>query len=151
MTTDYVGARNSIFAMLNEALTGADAVSILGKDPVIVWQNKLETSPPSNNFWARVTLQIADESQATLSTYEGVAGQKMYNSAGLVFVQTFAPKGDATAPERLLNWALLVRNAFRGIRSGSVTYSNSKLQELPPEQLYFRFNVVSQFEFSEII
>lgn len=151
MALEYDQARSEMFALFNDAWT-ANAATIVGYVPEVRWQGKeLSTKPDNSKFWARVSIQSVIEQQATLSNCVIEPGKKKYESAGLVFVQLFAPKSVDNSYELLQQLAKVARNAYRGKTTpGNVWFRNVRINTLAPEQLSYRLNVVSEYEFDEI-
>lgn len=123
-----------------------------GAVPPIEWQGVQPLSVPDRNgIWARVSIQNVMEQQTTLSTCEGVAGQRRYTASGLVFVQIFAPVSASSAFRSGLQLANVAKDAFRGkTTNGRIWFRNVRLNELEPEGAYYRFNVIAEFEHDEI-
>ena len=149
---EFDEVRNEIFALFNAAWE-ANTAAIVGYVPEVRWQGVQERDlPESSKFWVRVSKQTVFEEQATLSTCEGKPGQKKYTASGLVFVQLFCPKSNAQAVELGQKLAKVARNAFRGKTTpGKIWFRNARINDgIPPEELYERFNVVTEFEYDEL-
>lgn len=151
MTLQYDQARDEMLALFNAAWQ-ANAGAIVSPVPEVRWQGKeVPTKPDRTKFWAHVSIQSVIEQQATLSNCVVEPGKKKYESAGLVFVQLFGPKMTATAYDDLQKLAIVARNAFRGKTTpGNVWFRNVRINTLKPEELFYRFNVVAEYEFDEI-
>lgn len=151
MTTTRSEARNEINGLFLAAWN-AGAGALAGYVPEIEWQGRQpRNTPDGSKFWARVSMQTVFEEQTTLSTCEGKPGQKRYTASGLVFVQLFCPKSNTQAFEIGGKLAEVARNAFRGKSTpGKVWFRNARINELDPEELYYRFNVVTEFEYDEL-
>lgn len=144
-------ARDEINATFYVAWKSQTA-DIVGYIPQVLWQGSLQTSiPDGSKFWARVSQQTVTDEQATLSTCEGKPGQKKYTVRGLVFVQIFCPRSSGQAFQVGQKLAMVARKSFRGqSTAGKVWFRNARIQELPPEELFERFNVVAEFEYDEL-
>lgn len=151
MTTTHTGARNEINKLFNTAWQ-ANAGAVAQYVPPVEWQGvQPKDTPNTSKHWARVSIQTVLEDQTTLSSCEGQPGQKRFTASGLVFVQIFSPKslGDGFKVGGLL--AEVARNAFRGKTTDShVWFRNVRINELEPEDLYYRHNVVAEFEYDEL-
>lgn len=149
--TTYDQSTDDIFGVVNTTVTNG-APGIVGYVPEMRWQNVEEpATPPVDQLWLRTSLQTVINEQATLSTDEGTAGQKRYDIQGLVFVQIFLPRSVATSGADGRKVGEMLVNAFRGTRTtNGVWFRNARVQELAPEDSYFRFNVVSEFHYSDI-
>lgn len=130
----------------------AHSSAIVGYVPEIRWQNvQNRPLPDGSKFWVRVSKDTVFEQQATLSVCEGLPGQRKYTANGLVFVQLFMPKSNHQAFELGQQLAVIARNAFRGKSTpGNIWFRNVRINEVQPEELYFRINVISQFEYDEL-
>lgn len=151
MTTDYRGATDDIFGLITKTVK-QHSVAVIGYEPEIRFQGVPEKDMPGvDKVWLRASIQTVDEQQKTFSTCEGGAGKKLYTSYGLVFVQMFIPKTKNGVWTKGTILASILRNAFRGSKSGNgVWFRNPRVEELTPEADFFRINVVSEFEYSEI-
>lgn len=151
MTTTYSEARNQINELFAAAWK-ANTAAIAGYVPNIEWQGvQPRDKPESSKYWARVSVQSVFEEQTTLSTCEGRPGQKRYTASGLVFVQLFCPKSIIGSFETGGKLAQVAKKAFRGKTTpGKVWFRNCRINELEPEALFYRFNVVTEFEYDEL-
>lgn len=152
MTIEYNAARKAMFALFKTAWDSGSVV-IAGYIPEVRYQGveKIE-KPPSNKHWARISTQTVMETQASLSNDVFEAGKKRFECSGLIFVQLFAPKSIAASFDELTKLAQVARDAFRGKKTANneVWFRNSRINELGPEELFYRINVVSEFEFCEL-
>ena len=149
MTTTYSNAIDEINAEFWNSWNSDKTVFIVGYVPDVRWQGVEEPSlPDGSKFWARVSIQTVFEEQTSLA---GNESKKRYTSSGLVFVQIFCPKSNAQANEFGKKLSEVARNAFRGkSTAGAVWFRNVRINELSPEDLFYRFNVVAEFEYDEI-
>lgn len=143
----YEEAIDEMFDAFNVAWL-ANSAAVAGYVPEVRWPGVEEPEKPDASvYWARVSQQTVDEGQSTLRN--GDAGQR-YTTDGLIFVQVFAPKSDSEAMTILRRLAIIGRNAFRGhTTSGKVWFRNARINELPPEDKYYRLNVVAEYEYDE--
>jgi hypothetical protein len=148
---EYDQANDEINALFL-AKWNAESAAIAGYIPAIEWQGVTQRdAPDGSKFWVRVSKQNVFEEQSTLSTCEALPGQKRYTSSGLVFVQLFCPKSYQRSFEIGQTLAKLARDSFRGKSTdGGIWFRNVRINELPPEELYQRFNVIADFEYDEI-
>jgi len=152
MTVAYDEGLDEIFALFSAAWL-ANTFAIVGYVPDVRWPDVEEPAkPPSDKFWARVSTTTLTEEQCTLCGCVEQPGLRRYEIAGLVFVQIFCPKQLATASELGKKLAMIARGAFRGKQTepGRIWFRNTRINPLPPEALFYRYNVVSEFEFDEI-
>lgn len=151
MTTNYVQARDEMFSLFADKWN-AESAAIAGYIPELLFEGTEKAGKPSNaKYWARLSMQSVLAEQSTLSTCEGAAGQKMYTDNGLIFIQLFAPKSEPAGYVTLANLAMLARNVFRNVSTpGKVWFRNARINPLSPEEVFYRFNVVAEFEYDEI-
>ncbi len=152
MTTEYVVARKEMFALFKETWD-AGSLAIAGYIPEVRYQGvEKAEKPPTGKHWARISTQVVTEMQASLSNNVFEAGKKRFEVAGLVIVQLFAPKSVATGFDELAKLGQVARGAFRGRKTASneVWFYNARINELAPEELFYRINVIAEFEFCEL-
>lgn len=138
-------------ALVHDAVN-ANAEAILGYVPEIMWMNTQQDTPDGSKLWLRFSTQTVDDGQATLSSDESAPGKKRYDVSGLVFVQLFCPRSVQTSGEDGRNIGEMIRNAFRGkVTPNCVWFRNARLQDgIAPEDLYYRYNVVAEFHYSDV-
>lgn len=146
---NYGKAIDEMFSLFLEAWkAGAPEVLGLEEAPEIVWPGQDGKLPDMTKYWCRVSQQTVLEEQTALADNEG---KKRYTTSGLIFVQLFCPKSDASAMAKGKKLAPVARNAFRGkTTSGKVWFRRARIQELTPEDNAYRFNVVAEYEYDEI-
>ena len=153
MTTTYRGARNVMFDRINDAVNGPIA-TLFGYTPQVRWPFVAEPDKPDNTkIWFRVSSQIVEEQQSTLSTCEGLPGQKRYETTGLLFIEMYMPKMVREAGVKGIDAAIIIRDTFRNAPSGEagITYYRARINDgILPEEQFYRLNVVTEFEYDEI-
>jgi len=118
--------------------------------PALYYQGLMEPYKPSNILWLRATIHTADTEQTTLSTNVGKPGQRRYTVSGLLVVQIFMPKGDDEIIESGEAIAQAIQAEFRNWQSEcAIVYRNSRINELPQEDMFYRLNVVTEFQYDE--
>lgn len=152
MTATYTQARNEVFACFRDAWE-AGAPAIAGYLPKVHWQGvEAQGKVEGIRHWARASTQTVIAEQTSLSMNVGEEGKVRYTESGLVFIQLFAPKslGDSQYVAGLL--AQVARNAFRRKSTEHcVWFRNARINELDSEDLFYRLNVVAEFEYDEVI
>lgn len=152
MTTTYSAAVDSMFGLINTAWIdkSADIVGY-GSVPNLYWQgNEPAEKPAKDKFWGRVSAQNVGERQTTLKTGIASNENRRYTSTGLLFIQIFCPMSDVQAMEKGRLLSEMVRNCFRGKEAGSVWFRNSRINELPPADDMYRFNIVVDYEYDSL-
>ena len=150
MPTTYTAAVDTMFALF-KAAWDAETTAIVGYVPEVRWQNVPEkTKPDPDKFWARVSQQPVTSRQSSLSNCVGSPQQRRYESSGVLFVQLFFPKSDDEAADKGRRLAVLARAAYRGKTVGGIEFKNVRINELSPQESWFRANVVAEYEFDEL-
>jgi hypothetical protein len=124
----------------------------LGYMPSIRWYGNDEGyKPDASKFWIWHSTQSVFEEQATLNTCTGKPGEKRYNCAGLVIVQIFCPKSETNAKYKGAAIAQVCKNAYRGKHSpNKIWFRNVRILDISDETLYYRFNVIAEYEYDEL-
>ncbi len=150
MTFTYSTAIDEIFARFNGVWQGASA--LVGYVPEVRWQGvEKAATPDKDKYWCRVSTQNVLDQQTTLQTAVAPTSGRRYTSTGLVFVQLFCPMSDSRSTERGRLLAELARSAYRGVATaGGVWFRNARINELPPDEGFYRFNIIADYEFDEI-
>jgi hypothetical protein len=152
LSATYKQARDEMLALFNAAWS-VETLTVLDEIPEIRWQGKEKKELPSReDFWCRISTQSVYESQITLSENVTELGSRRYESSGLVFVQIFCPKVKKDSYEKGILLAEIAKNAFRGKKTspGNVWFRNVRINNVEPEELWYRFNVIAEFEYDEI-
>lgn len=148
MTTDYKGALNEIFFLINSAWK-LNTGSIVGYVPEIKWPGSSnDTIPDASKFWARVSNKSVLCGQKTLSESVVVSGARRFENNGLVFFQLFAPK-DVDSELKSINLSNMLLNTFRK-GTPNVIIRNARIDELPNENGCVRRNIICEYEYDEI-
>lgn len=152
MTAEYDVAQNEMLAVFNVAWLAGSA-ALCGYVPEVAWPLKeLVDKPDGGKFWARISTQNVTEEQTSLSACLTESNNAMRTTAyGLLFVQIFCPKSVDNAGEIGEKLAKLVKNAYKGTKTLSgVWFRNVRINPLPAEDLWHRFNVVAETEYDEV-
>lgn len=152
MTATYTQARNEIFATFKDKWEAA-APAIAGYLPKVHWQGVEEQGKIEGlRHWARASTQTVIAEQTSLAMNVGEEGKIRYTESGLVFIQLFAPKSDGNGQYIGGLLAQVARSAFRKTSTDNcVWFRNARINELDPEDLFYRFNVVAEFEYDEVV
>ena len=150
MTLTHDEARNEISAQFNNAWN-SNSAAVAGYVPHVEWQGKQpRETPDTNKIWCRFSIQTVSEEQRTLSYIVVEPNQRRYEVSGFIFVQLFCPKSIVNSWEIGGKLAQVAKEAFRSKRTpGGVLFRNVRINELKPEDLYHRLNVVGEFEYDE--
>lgn len=151
MSINYQQAKDEMNARFYEDWK-AQSAAVVGYVPEVRWQNQeLGSIPGNDKFWCRVYISSIDENQTSLSNAVGGPNQRRYTDYGLVFVQLFGPKTLPNADRLNNELAMLAQRAFRGkVTPGKIWFRNVRINELEPEQQFYRCNVIAEYEYDEI-
>jgi hypothetical protein len=146
--TTYAEATDLMYGVAVAAVKSSQ--SIFGYVPEMVFAKRASNTPPDGSkTWVRIGRTTNKEQQGTLSNCEGINGAKRYDSFGLIWVQIFAPMVPGS-DDKARALATLIRDAFRGKRTGSVIFMDSAIVEVDDADKSIRYNVNSEFDYSEI-
>jgi hypothetical protein len=144
-------ARGEIFTQFK---TGWDSNSaaVAGYIPEVEWQGvQLRETPDIGKYWVRVSIQTVGENQSSLSVAEGINGQRRYTAFGFVIIQVFAPRSTKDSFQNGIKLAEIAKKIFRGKTTpGKIWFRNVRVNELSPENSFYRLNVVAEFEYDEL-
>jgi hypothetical protein len=116
--------------------------AIVGYVPETRWQGvRYAALPAGDQYWCRVSEQTVLETRAAI-------GNQFFESSGLVFVQIFAPMTDPKGFENARALAELAKNAFRK-QNALVRFQNARNTPLPSEDGFYRYNVVTEYDYKE--
>jgi hypothetical protein len=148
--TTHVDARDAMLGLFNTGWQAAAA--IVGAVPAIYWQDVTVIAPPvTNAYWCRVSTQGVGEYQTTHKTGIAPDNNRRYTSYGLLLVQIFCPTSVAGAGAKGRELAVLARNIFRGkATANDVWFRNARINEIPPEPNFYRFNVICEYQYDDI-
>lgn len=151
MTATFTQARDEMFALVKTAWDAGTA-AIVGYVPYVHWQGvEVQGKQDGSKYWARVSKQTVDSEQTSLSMNVGEEGKRRYNEYGIIFIQLFCPKSQGDAEAKGGELAEFARAIFRGVSTENcVWFKNARINEVPAEDLFHRFNVVAEFEYDEV-
>lgn len=128
-----VEARDAILAVFATAWAGTGLLAVYDDVP----NNK-----PDQGY-AAVYLRHADGGQASLAN---ASGARLYDAAGTVWVQIFAPGRVGSRPALALAGTVL--NAYRSARNPGVWFQRQRLVEMGRDGAYYRVDVLAEFNYS---
>ena len=99
----------------------------------------------NEKFWCRFSQQTVTTQQSTFRSDT----PKRYTTHGLIYIQIFCPKQqNSISVGRSL--ADIAKKIFQGhTTSDNIWFRNSRIRELDPEDLWYRFNIVSEYQYDE--
>lgn len=145
-------AITDINRLINTVVTAGAAALLDGVVPTIYWQDKEQPGTPDRSkIWMRVSHMGLSRPQASLSNDVFVPGVKRFTATGITYVQIFMPKSVVNADSKL---RLLGELIWRAIASKAtpnrVILRNARVSPLPPEEFYYRSNVVTEHEYDTL-
>lgn len=149
---EFDAAVKEMEALFNTAWQ-ANSGAVLGYVPAIEWHGKENDGKVDRSkAWVRFSTQNVFDEQATLSACVDKPFVRRYNGSGLIFIQLFLPKTVANALIQGRKLAKVARNAYRGKKSnGGITFHNVRINDgLAPEELFYRINVVAEYDYDEL-
>lgn len=150
MSTTRSGARDEMYARVRDTVKRT-VITGLKYTPEIRYQYSGQDGIPGDKLWLRASVHTIDSPQTTLSSNVGKPGQRRYTSFGFLVVQFFMPRSDAATPEYAGLIADAIQAEFRTKQSPlAVVYRNIRVNELAPEDQYYRLNVVADFEYDVV-
>lgn len=152
MSTTPQGARKEVFALI-AAGWGAGAPAIVNalQAPELRFQGlEKEGLPGSTKYWARASTQLATTRQSAFVNEEAGCPVE-YETAGVVFVQIFAPMTEPTSYAKGELLAELAQRMFMATETASgVWFRNPRINELVPDGTWYRWNVIADFQFNQM-
>lgn len=151
MTTTFIESGDTIYARINQVWSDT-ANGLFGYMPALYWPGKVEPSKiPSEKSWGRVTRTTVEESQSGFVS-DGLTSPVRYTNTGLIFIQLFGSLSESGSDRKLQQLAEALKNAFkRQATQNKIIFRNSRIQPLPQEDLFFRYNVVFEYEYDETV
>lgn len=143
MTTDYNGAYDAITAEL-QTYWAANAPAIVTPLPEIRFYGNELASIPSTYF-VRFVMQPVIDGQSSFRQTNG----RRFRADGLVYLQVFAPRKDRQAYEKMRQLSVLLQKRFRSAID-CVSFKNVRINDAPPEETFWRQNVIAEYWYDEI-
>lgn len=152
MTLTPQQARKEMFAKVDECWK-AHSTPIVGYIPEMRWQGVEEGKlPGADKFWARTGLTTVTTRQSGHQCPDDPDGSPVvYDTYGFITIQVFAPmKGkDVWSKGELLS-ELGQRMFMASETGGGVWFRNPRIRELNNDGTWFRWNVLSDFQYSQV-
>ena len=146
MSITYEEAKDEMFSTF---LTHwqANVLNVLNYSPEVRWRNLEVSAPPdTTKHYVRVAQQTKNEEQISLPNSNG---KKLYESTGFLTIQMYFSKATlADGDDESL--PVIAKESFRSAASSDVWYRNSRIKELPPEEDYYRVDVITDYTYSEV-
>lgn len=145
MTTTYLKAIDDIFTEFKAVWDLSD--SIVGYIPEVLWPGvEFNQKPENSKFWCRVGQTTVGSPQISFNSDTG----RRFTTYGLFLLQLFCPKN---IPNSITLGRALANSVVTGLRAkktpNGIWIKNPMINELPNDENYYRFNVISEYEFDE--
>lgn len=134
---------------------GVASQNLLGYTPKVFWP--FESSgdqAPSDKVWLRVTRATISEELAGYGEGEGNIGManRRYDVTGLYAIQIFCPQVMPNAERKLGQLAMAAKDSLQGKHDPTnfLQCKNVTIKEQPSEKVWYRVNVVCDFEYQEV-
>lgn len=149
MSLSYLDAKDQLFTRAKNVLGGSDTNTLLGYVPDVRWQGvPTATVPDKSKLWARVSSQVVTDGQAALANANG---KRLFEAAGLLYIQLFCPKGEAGIPAKGLLLAIALQAQYRQQSSSAeLWFRNQRILELPETADSYPINVVTEFRYKTL-
>ena len=151
MSLTYDQAVDEMFALFRTAWN-ANTAAIVGTVPEVRWQGvESKVVPIVDGYWCRISTQNLGEKQTTFKSAIAQDTNRRYTSKGLLFVQIFCPMSDSDSMSKGRQLGEVAKKAFRGKATpAAVWFRNARVNDLPPEDDMYRFNMVVEYEYDDI-
>ena len=148
--TTYAIATDELNAIVFDAIQSG-SIAILGYIPEIRWQHTEKPAvPDAGVYWVQVSRRNIDENQSTISSLVGKPGGQNYETFGVQVINIFAPKLDAEAGAKLAALSMLIRDAYRGVKSPSgIWFRSATSRERNPEGSWYTNTVSVDYIYNE--
>jgi hypothetical protein len=152
VSDDYTGAQaeGEIFTVVQQYCDDGAPIE-LGYPLNVFYPGVIEAAPDKTKFWGRVSTQTV-LSRKVGFVADGIGGRNRnrFEVTGLLFIQLFCPRVPGTYEQmkRMADDLVTVLRSYRSPKS--LTFKNSRWTGLPPEDPYFRVNVISETEFNQL-
>lgn len=147
--TRYPSAESEMFAVVADYAVNGAPVHV-GAALAVRWPGK-EEAKPGEEHWARVSTQTVISRKVGFVA-DGVGGRNRnkFEVAGLLFIQLFAPRKPGAYEDSKHMGDDLVSLLRKYKSEESLCFMNVRATALDPEANYYRINVVSEFEYTQL-
>lgn len=126
----------------------ARAPAIVGMVPEIRFEDIELTNPPTDTF-GRFVMNPVTSPQASLRN--GEFGQR-YENNGIIIVQLLIRRVDVSDASKARQLAEVAQSIFRDPSfPGCYIFQNTRINTLQPEPSFLRKNVITEYQFDELV
>jgi hypothetical protein len=133
---------------LTQWAAGAPAILGVGIVPEIRFADDEKKDVPVDTF-GRFVMNGVSNPQASLRNAEY---QTRYENNGVIIIQLLVKRGLVVAPKQARRLAELAQSIFRDPTfPGCYIFQNTRIQNLDPEPAFLRKNIVTEYQFDELV
>jgi hypothetical protein len=144
-------ARKQMLAAVDTAWQ-AGAGAIVGSSPDIRYQGVEEGPlPGADKFWMRAGTQgVSNHQRGHRMPLTGIS-KPVHDNKGFITLQIFAPMNSPTAYAKGELLAQLGQAIFMATETGgSIWFRNPRIRELDNDGTWYRWNVIADYQFSQV-
>lgn len=152
MIESYTQSNSELYKPIVDLCKSSAVRLLFDYDIDIRWpNNEKDSKPDASKIWLRVSRQTVTNPQTAIqNNFRGQSARK-YTNNGLLFIQIFSPKTNGVFPKVEKLAEMFVKEVFRGKSTEHcIVFRNARFNELPPENDWYRLNVVTEYEYDEI-
>lgn len=130
-----------------------DAIKKQSYVPEIRWENvSTDEENDHSRHWLRFRSYVTDTKETGMRTGTELGRKARYTEYGIIVVQMFFAKA-ALAGNQIRELSVIARDIYRprNLLNSPVWYRNAAIDNLQPEERYFRSNIVANYQFDEIV
>jgi hypothetical protein len=144
-------ARKELLALVNTCWQ-AKAGAIVGYVPEIRFQGvELPGLPGAEKFWMRCSTQGVAAPQRGHMMPEAGISKPVHDNIGFITLQIFAPMKSPDSWEKGELLAELGQGMFMASETGgSIWFRNPRIRELDNDGTWYRWNVIADYQFSQV-
>lgn len=148
--TTYIQSTDDIFTSFNLHWTEVSQ-PVVGYVPEIRWFGLEPIELPDKSaYFVRASIRTIDEVQAALGVNYDNSG-RMYRNRGIFLIQIHCPISDKTSAVKGRSIANAIKNRFRSLLTqNGVLFTAARIEELPYETDWYRFNIIAEYNYEDI-
>ncbi|QZA70456.1 tail terminator [Erwinia phage AH03] len=150
MTTDYIESGDLIYSRILQVWND-ESPAIFGYVPKLYWPNKaIPDKVDGSKSWGRVTRRAVSEEQSGFVSCV-YNSQVRYENNGIIFIQLFGSISE-NSDVKIQKLSEALKNNFkRRCTDNKVIFRNSRINPLDPEDLFYRYNVVFEYQYDVLV
>lgn len=150
MPADFSTARDEMQAAFKTAWDAGTPTVTGGQVPQVYWDGiGKENGQPGSSPWAEIFIRHAGSGSPTL---HNEIGKRRVTKFGIITVLIFAPLEDGHGLTLVEGLAEVAKTAYEGqYTSSGVWFRNVRIQEIGVDGPHYQANVVSEFQYDELV